>query len=390
MNILFVAHERNMNGSSRSMVNIIEALQDQHRFYVAIPWNSGEVYETLSQKGITVISAPGYKEWIQPRKCPWAPKHIKENWYLKWVKYRVKTRRQNQKIARQVYEKIKDLQIDIIHSNTSVIDLGARLSELGHIPHIWHVREMGIDDFNLYPYVGWQKAYTYMSEHADRIIAISDAVYSRLKPQVDEKKCVRIYNGVGLENSYEQRSYRNCADDPFKVLIAGTISRGKRQDLAVKAVDELRRRGYQNVELYIAGRRNLRFVGIPDEEVGDYIHLLGQLNNLHEYRHGMNAEVVCSACEAFGRVTVEAMLSGLPVVASASGASVELIQQNTGLLFEPGNWMDLANKLEQLRNDCSLAKELGEKAHRYALEHFTIERCANEINAVYMDVKKNR
>lgn len=55
--------------------------------------------------------------------------------------------------------------------------------------------------------------------------------------------------------------------------------------------------------------------------------------------------LICSHWEPFGRVTVEAMLAGKPVIA-ISGATVELIHDGvTGLLYDPGNYSVLANKM---------------------------------------------
>lgn len=381
MKILFVSHEKNMNGSTRSMINLIEKLKEEHQFYVLLPWGQGDTYDALISRNINVIVAEGYKEWIQPRSFQGS---IKSNWYIKWFSYFLFRENRNKKIAKKIYSQIKELEIDLIHTNTSVIDLGARLSEIGGIPHVWHVREMGIDDFNLYPYIGWKKAYLYMEQHAKRIICISDAVYNKVTATIQKDKCVRIYNGVGKENLYPQRTYRTNCKFPFRILVAGNISMGKRQDVAIKAVQELHRRGHNNVELFIAGRGDISKLGINSDTLECYIHILGQVKGLNEFRHDMDVEVVCSACEAFGRVTVEAMMSGMPVVASASGGSLELIKDGeNGYLFPMGDYYCLADKLECLMLDCSLCEKMGKNAIRYSKSRFSIDRCAEEIDILY-------
>lgn len=82
-----------------------------------------------------------------------------------------------------------------------------------------------------------------------------------------------------------------------------------------------------------------------------------------------------SVCrETFGRVIIEAFAMGRPVVASQHGAMAEIIRQNeTGLLYEPGNVDDLQNKVLSLVNDPELARSLGRAARLDFLNRFTAD-----------------
>ncbi len=384
MNILFITHEKRLNGSSRSMLDIITELRSQHRFYVVSPYDCGEVIDQLYALGVPVITANGYKNWIQPQMF-WGP--IRYNWYIKRILYFAFWKRNNASIAKKIYKKIKKYNIDVVHTNTSVIDIGAKLAKLCQVPHIWHIREMGIEDFNLYPYVGWNKAYSSINANADRIICISEVIYEKVTHNnVDQQKCVRIYNGVGKEHINDKKEYRRNADDPFRVLVSGRICSAKRQDIAIEGMNQLRKRGYNNAELFIAGAGNI-YTLYSKDQLPEYIHLLGQVERISDLRKKIDCEVICSTCEAFGRVTVEAMLSGLPVVASASGANPELIQERqNGLLYTAGNSEELADALEELILKPDLAKKMGKCAQVFAKEQFLSNRCAAEINAVYKEL----
>jgi len=75
--------------------------------------------------------------------------------------------------------------------------------------------------------------------------------------------------------------------------------------------------------------------------------------------------------EALGRTAVEAMAAGRPVVASRLGGLPFTVPDGaTGILAEPGDSVDLAEKLNRLLDDASLRQRLGEAGRRRFLEHY--------------------
>lgn len=76
-----------------------------------------------------------------------------------------------------------------------------------------------------------------------------------------------------------------------------------------------------------------------------------------------------STTETLGMAMIEALASGLPVVAARSGASHEVVDDGeTGLLYEPGSGQDLAAAVRRIFGDEALRKEMGAKARRAAEE----------------------
>ena len=86
--------------------------------------------------------------------------------------------------------------------------------------------------------------------------------------------------------------------------------------------------------------------------------------------------------EAFGMTVVEAMACGKPVVATAFGALPELVG-DCGLLFEPRNPADLAEKISALLDDDELRMKLGRKAFLRVKERFTWDKIAKDYLRVY-------
>ena len=89
--------------------------------------------------------------------------------------------------------------------------------------------------------------------------------------------------------------------------------------------------------------------------------------------------------EQFGRVIAEAMLCGVPVIGSASGAIPEVLSGN-GIVVPEGNPAAIANAAWALFNQPQVAAALGRQARAYALEHYTWQRVAAQRVAVYRAV----
>jgi glycosyltransferase involved in cell wall biosynthesis len=93
--------------------------------------------------------------------------------------------------------------------------------------------------------------------------------------------------------------------------------------------------------------------------------------------------------EGFGVVCAEAMAHGRPVVASAVGGLVDLVvDDETGLLVEPGDVDALRAALRRLLDDEELRRRLGGAARERVREHFSWERVTDLTVAAYEDVRR--
>jgi len=93
--------------------------------------------------------------------------------------------------------------------------------------------------------------------------------------------------------------------------------------------------------------------------------------------------------EQFGRVLVEAMASGLPVIGSTCGAIPEVID-DAGLIFPEGNSAALATALRRLLLDVGLREELTRAGRRRVMEHYSWERVADQMHELFWQVLRNR
>ena len=119
----------------------------------------------------------------------------------------------------------------------------------------------------------------------------------------------------------------------------------------------------------------------------DQIDLLGTMRpeQIYEEMARATALVLPSIWyENFPRTLVEAFANGLPVVGSRLGAMPSLIEEGvTGLLFEPGNAGDLADKLSWLDQNPDAARRMGQAARAYYEQHLTAEQNMRLLQAIY-------
>jgi glycosyltransferase involved in cell wall biosynthesis len=94
-----------------------------------------------------------------------------------------------------------------------------------------------------------------------------------------------------------------------------------------------------------------------------------------------------SFMEGFPLVIVEAMLAGIPVVASAVGGIPEIVVEGeTGLLVPPNDADALAASLRRITDDAELRTEMAARCRSVALEHFTAQTMAANFEQLYREL----
>ena len=91
--------------------------------------------------------------------------------------------------------------------------------------------------------------------------------------------------------------------------------------------------------------------------------------------------------EPFGRVIVEGMLAGKPVIAARAGGAAEIVQdEQTGLLVAPGNAQELTAALLRLQNDAEFASNIANQAQQSARDFYALEAVQEKIELVIRQI----
>ena len=111
---------------------------------------------------------------------------------------------------------------------------------------------------------------------------------------------------------------------------------------------------------------------------------------LVNYYHAADVYVSSSKHESFGKVLIEAMAAGLPVVATATTGSQEIIKDGlNGFLVPIGDSQALARKILYLLNNPAKAKEMGENGRRMVKEKFDQQKIIKKIVKFWQDLILN-
>ncbi|WP_349405594.1 glycosyltransferase family 4 protein [Clostridium perfringens] len=388
MKILFVSHDGKIKGGAG--LALIELIDSMIKLYniepiVLVPKNGEEIIEYLENKGIEYIINDNYWWCIGKNK-----NIIKQSYhYIKLILKQFKMLLG----LRNLNKKIKEKNIDLIHTNSSVVNIGALLNYFYGIPHIWHVREFGEEHHNLVFIFGEKKTREFMARTSDYIVVISEALKRKYIKYVNKEKVIRIYDG--LPKKYFNYNEKKTDMSVFNIISVGAIQKGKRQKDLILAILKILEKGYK-INLYIVGRKDdeAYYNEILDiikshDNIKNNIIFKGYCDNMNKIRSDMDLEVVCSMMEGFGRVTVEAMLSALPVIVSRSGANTELVKENeNGLIYDINNIDELSEKILEIYMNRENGVLMGKRGYEIAEKNFTQEQNSKNIYNLYSKVLK--
>jgi glycosyltransferase involved in cell wall biosynthesis len=120
------------------------------------------------------------------------------------------------------------------------------------------------------------------------------------------------------------------------------------------------------------------------------VTILGRMTSdavLYEMSNSVAVVVPSIWYETFGMVVIEAFASGTPVIVSRIGVLAEIVTDGeTGLLFEPGDAVDMASKMQWALNNPERMREMGLNARKLYEEKFSADQNYQRLIAIYREV----
>jgi glycosyltransferase involved in cell wall biosynthesis len=273
---------------------------------------------------------------------------------------------------------------DIIHSNSSVVSLGALLSARSNVPHLWHIREYGWLDYQLFFPLG-NRFIQYYHQKAAAFIAISACIRRSVLPHITNKPPIyTIFNGVGKRNAlalWANNTANNTPDNTRKTthfLIIGLVHPSKNQLQALRAFRLAYRQNPQlRLEIVGSGRKIYllrlqllaRYWGIAAAVTfTDYV------SNPDSVYQNADVVLMCSPNEGMGRVTAEAMVRCKTVIGYNAGATPELIDDGKNGFLYDGSDADLCEKMLWVAQNRDFCTTIGQNAHQFVMANCTDEQ----------------
>jgi sugar transferase (PEP-CTERM/EpsH1 system associated) len=219
---------------------------------------------------------------------------------------------------------------------------------------------------------------------------------------VAPKRIRQIYNGVSLDQFHPRGDRRpDLAPPGFlppNALVIGTVGRlaaVKDQISLIRAfADVLRRKAdwTERLRLVIVGDGPLHDdleAAAREAGAGSRVWFAGDRDDVPELLRMLDLFVLPSLGEGISNTILEAMASGLPVIATAVGGNPELIEEGvTGTLVPPADAPALAAAIERYTGDETLGPRQGIAGRARVSDGFRWERCVAEYLGVYDELLK--
>jgi glycosyltransferase involved in cell wall biosynthesis len=269
----------------------------------------------------------------------------------------------------------RQVRAEVVVTNTIAIPSGALAALRVRLPHVWYVHEFGDLDHGLRFHWGRRTSVALVNRTSAAVVVNSEALRAHFGRWIPARKLHLVPYAVDVPD--RPRDWP-AASRPCRMVLVGGKSPGKGQTDAIEALARLRSRGH-DARLELVGGGDPAYVATLEElavrcGVRDQVDFVGfQADPLARFRDA-HVALMCSRSEAFGRVTIEALKMGRPVIGTATGATPELVRPGeNGFLYPPGRAEELSARMEELCADLARARAMGERGRKWARERFTME-----------------
>jgi glycosyltransferase involved in cell wall biosynthesis len=364
--VLYVDHVAYVGGAEISLIGLVRMLKAKGSVQpVMVVPTDGPLVETLSALGIEV------------RILRMIPLNLTRN-PVTLVRYVMNLSRFTCELIRL----IKLEKIDLVHANSIKAGiLAGAAARLARVPMVWHIRDFYPD--------GWIRRLVkfWGTRFAVRIIAISHAVAGMFNNRGD---VTTIHNGVDLdlfapfalqEGRALLRSELGLSSDVKLVGMIGQLAPWKGQVVFLKAAEQIIQ-DYPHVHFVLVGdvyhddlipyRDRLRKLAqerLPDGSFS----FIGWRNDIVAVMAAIDVLIHPARGEAFGRVIIEAMAAGKPVVAVRSGALPEIVEdKRSGFLVPVDDSHAMANAIVHLLRDPNTCIAMGKRGRSRVEQLFSL------------------
>ncbi len=299
----------------------------------------------------------------------------------------------------RLYRLFKELAPAVVHTrNLAALEAVVPAWAAGvpvriHGEHGWDMQDPG----------GKRRRYRHLRQvyrpFVNRYVALSQQLEDYLEQQVGipSERISQIYNGVDTEYFRPSREGRpaipGCPFTEPGLWLVGTVGRME----AIKDPVNLARAFVRAQALDPSTAQRMRLILVGDgalrvearqvlERAGlqDRAWFAGERADVPEVMRGLDCFVLPSLAEGVSNTILEAMASGLPVVATRVGGNSELIESGmTGMLVPPANSDALARAILGYRNDRTTARRHARAAYRVVEARFSLARMVADYVSVY-------
>jgi glycosyltransferase involved in cell wall biosynthesis len=236
-------------------------------------------------------------------------------------------------------------------------------------------------------------------DSAETIIATTES-YANESPFLKgyKDKIVVIPNGINIEEvttnhtKVECRKRLGLPEESDIILFFGSLVPYKGPDVLLKAFKYLKEK-FPSAKLIFAGRGQMHaeLLSLSKKlDLDNEVIFTGFVEEENKPLYFKASDIFClpsiNMAESFGIVNLEAMASGIPIVASDLGGIPDIVKDGVnGLLSTPGDIQNLADTLTSLMADAHLRRELGNNGKKLAV-HYSWDEIADKTEQLYREI----
>lgn len=281
---------------------------------------------------------------------------------------------------------IKNFKPDIIHSHLLIWSVYLSLCSKGVAKTLYtqHINWLRFPYLHKY----------FISTFTDKYIAICDPAVSSFLKYIDERKVTKIINGIPIKK-FNNNIQRNENDHQFRIITVSRLSAQKNHIYFLEALTKListRPDLKPIIKVSIVGDGPLREElekYVDENELREIVELLGTRNDVDRLLLGSDLFCMPSNYEGFSIALIEALCSGLDIIATDVGGNSEILQGGRfGELITLNNAEEFVNVLERKIDSRGITRSIdGLKDH---LTDLSIESCSgNHANLYKRLIKEN-
>ena len=323
INVLYVNNEdRNVGGTTLSLVNLMHSLRDEVRPVVL-----------LREEGVVsaFLRAGGYEVLVIPFQRGTFNGSIWKK-VFRTLPHLVKVLLDRRRAVRRACALLQGRDIRLVHSNSGTVDIGLYIARALGVKHVWHLREYMDLDFGQTPFLGfrhWRKKLF----SSDGVLAISSGVYAHFSL---EKHPAALWINDAVRPASER--LEPLEKEKYFLFSASIFSPAKLPETAVEAfcLSGVFRDGYR---LRLTGNCSPSIRGSLISIAASYgasgaLEFVDFTPDMKTQMAKCSGFLMTSRSEGLGRVTIEAMFYGCPVIARRSGGSLDILEDGrTGIMF---------------------------------------------------------
>ncbi len=285
-------------------------------------------------------------------------------------------------MIRKIKKIFRENQVDVVHTHRYCAQYAVPAAIFSGVRHRVHtLHSVAKKENKKYA----RKLNKFFFKHCHLVpVALSEEVKKTVCEEysLPESKVPTIYNGIDLLSYIQKKDY--SWDNTFTLLHVGRFAQVKNHLCMLQMMKKMHVE-FPCVRLWLIGDGEYKeqcIKYVKENSLDDIVTFFGLKDNVYDYMSRVDAFVLPSVYEGMPMTLIEAMASGLPIIASNVGGIPDMLEnEKSALLIEPG--VDaLNNAVIRIVQDEELRKKLGQNALERSVE-FSAEKMCKEYLKLY-------